>query len=183
MTLEEATDFIRPAVAGRTGDWADLGAGSGTFTAALARLLGTDHTVTAMERDAAALRDLQHLAGTHPGIRVLTGDLADASSLDALDAHSHAGVLFGNVLHYFADPLPLLRAARTRLRPGGAVVVLEYDGARANPWVPYPVSLGRLRELARDAELGEPDVVSETTSRYQGTLYCAVLSTTSYQSR
>jgi hypothetical protein len=25
------------------------------------------------------------------------------------------------------------------------------------------------------AQLGEPDVVSETTSRYHGTLYCAVL--------
>jgi hypothetical protein len=78
-------------------------------------------------------------------------------------------VLFGNVLHYFADPLPLLRAARTKLKADGAVVVLEYEGARANPWVPHPVSLRRLGELAHAAQLGEPDVVSErrrvTTAR------------------
>jgi hypothetical protein len=37
------------------------------------------------------------------------------------------------------------------------------------------VSLRRLGELADAAGLGACDVVAETTSRYQGTLYCAVL--------
>jgi hypothetical protein len=62
-----------------------------------------------------------------------------------------------------------------KLRADGAVVVLEYEGARANPWVPHPVALRRLRELADAAQFGEGDVVAETTSRYHGTLYCAVL--------
>jgi hypothetical protein len=39
----------------------------------------------------------------------------------------------------------------------------------------HPVPLRRLGELADAAQFGEPDVVSETTSRYHGTLYCAVL--------
>jgi SAM-dependent methyltransferase len=180
MTLDEATDFIRPAVAGRAGDWMDLGAGSGTFTAALARLLGAPHTVTAVERDTAALKQLQQLAATSSAttstIRVIDADLADPTSFDAILEGSQAGVLFGNVLHYFADPLPLLRAARTRLNASGVVTVLEYEGARANAWVPHPLPLRRLRELADAAQLEAPDVVSETTSRYQGTLYCAVLS-------
>jgi hypothetical protein len=43
LTADEAISFIRPAVAGRSGDWADLGAGTGTFTAALAAILGAPH--------------------------------------------------------------------------------------------------------------------------------------------
>jgi hypothetical protein len=88
---------------------------------------------------------------------------------------SLTAVLLGNVLHFFADPLPLLRSARTKLKADGAVVVLEYEGARANPWVPPPVPLRRLRELADASQLGEPDVAAEMTSRYEGRLYCAVL--------
>jgi hypothetical protein len=41
--------------------------------------------------------------------------------------------VLGNVLHYFADPLRLLRTGRAKLRADDAVVVLEYEGARANP--------------------------------------------------
>jgi SAM-dependent methyltransferase len=179
MTHEEATDFIRPAVIGRDGDWADLGAGAGTFTAALATLLGAPHTVTAVERDRNALPELQRLAASLPrtaaAVNVVAADLADPTSLDTIMPEGQAGVLFGNVLHYFADPLPLLRSARTKLTPEGVVAVVEYEGARPNAWVPHPMSLRRLGELADAAGLGPPDVVSETTSRYHGTLYCAVL--------
>lgn len=179
MTHDEASDFIRPAVANHHGDWADLGAGTGMFTAALAQLLGAPYSVTALERDVASLAELRRLATSLPGtaavMHVLAADLADPAALDAIAPGSLTGVLFGNVLHYFADPLPLLRTARTKLRRDGALVVLEYEGARANPWVPHPVSLHRLGELADAAGLDSCDVVSQTTSRYQGTLYCAVL--------
>jgi predicted RNA methylase len=60
MTPDEAIAFIRPA-AGRSGDWADLGAGSGTFTAALAGILGAPHTVAAVERDRKALAEAARL--------------------------------------------------------------------------------------------------------------------------
>jgi acyl carrier protein phosphodiesterase len=66
-----------------------------------------------------ALKELQHIASSLPrtaaSIRVIAADLAEPTSLDAIPPESQAGVLFGNVLHYFADPLPLLRAARTKL--------------------------------------------------------------------
>jgi SAM-dependent methyltransferase len=179
MTRDEAIAFIRPAVSAYPGDWADVGAGSGTFTAALADLLGSAHTVTAIERDPRALHDLRALARDLPGesatVNVMEADLEEPAALVLLQPESLAGVLFGNVLHYFADPLPLVRNAAAKLRPGGAVVVLEYEGARVNAWVPHPLSLSRLAQLAEAAGLDKPGVVSETTSRYQGTLYCAVL--------
>jgi SAM-dependent methyltransferase len=181
MTRDEATSFIRPAVRNHPGDWADLGAGSGTFTAALAHLLGSAKTVTTVERDPRRLHELRTLANHLPAaaatVNVIDADLERPGALASLQPDSLAGVLFGNVLHYFADPLPLIRNAATKLRPGGAIVVLEYEGARANPWVPYPLSLSRLAQLAEAAGLDTPDVVTETTSRYHGTLYCAVLRT------
>jgi SAM-dependent methyltransferase len=138
--------------------------------------------VTAVDRDARHVRGLATLSASLPPgattIRALLADLADPSALEPIAPGSQAGVLFGNVLHYFADPLPLLRAAATRLRPDGALVVLEYEGARANPWVPHPVSLRRLGELAEAAGLAAPDIVAERKSRYHGTLYCAVLAAT-----
>jgi SAM-dependent methyltransferase len=179
MTPAEATALIRPAVAGRIGDWADLGAGAGTFTAALAGLLGAPHSVTAVERDVAALAQLRQLATSLPRtaatIRVVATDLAGPTSLDAFADGSLSGVLFGNVLHYFADPLPLLRAAARKLRRDGVVTVLEYENARPNPWVPHPLSQARLGELAEAAGLATPDVVAERASRWQGKMYCAVM--------
>ncbi|HUF64736.1 MAG TPA: class I SAM-dependent methyltransferase, partial [Gemmatimonadaceae bacterium] len=80
MTRDEAIDLIRPAVAGHDGDWADLGAGAGTFTAALAELLGARHTVTAVDRDATSLAQLRAVATGLPDmaarVRVLAADLA-----------------------------------------------------------------------------------------------------------
>ena len=53
MNVRDAVQLIAPAVPAG-GRWADLGAGRGTFTAALARLLGPGGTVYAIERDATA---------------------------------------------------------------------------------------------------------------------------------
>ena len=39
------------------------------------------------------------------------------------------------------------------LRPGGRVVLVEYDHRRANPWVPYPIGIAKLPALAKAAQL------------------------------
>ena len=58
MDLEHATRLIAAAIVPQGGTWADLGAGRGTFTRALARLLGAEGRVVAVERDPAAVRAL-----------------------------------------------------------------------------------------------------------------------------
>jgi SAM-dependent methyltransferase len=180
MTTAEAVDFIRPAVPAGPSFWADLGAGSGVFTEALALLLGRGGRVVAVERDLAALRDLERLADhARPdaaAVTVARGDLGRLGSIPALADVMLGGALLGNVLHFFADPSRLLAATAQLLEPDGRIVVVEYGGAARNRWVPHPVPPEALVRLAREQGLAEPRVVAERPSRYQrGALYCAVI--------
>ena len=60
MDLTEAVELLEDAVAtSRAAEWADFGAGEGTFTLALARLLGPGAHVIAVDHDRAALRELE----------------------------------------------------------------------------------------------------------------------------
>ena len=181
MTTAEAVDFIRPAVPiGGPSVWADLGAGSGVFAEALALLLGPQARVVAVERDPAALRELDRLATDPPPhaatVTVVRGDLDRLGSIPAVADVMLRGALLGNVLHFFADPARLLQSTARLLEPDGRIVVVEYGGATRNRWVPHPVPLDALARLAREQGLAEPRVVAERPSRYQrGALYCAVL--------
>ena len=58
MNARDARALIAPAVDGPGGIWADLGAGTGTFTRALAGLLGPDCTIYAVDRDPHSVAEL-----------------------------------------------------------------------------------------------------------------------------
>jgi hypothetical protein len=61
MEIQEAVDLLRDAVGDSNGIWADLGAGTGTFTLALAELLGGGSTIYAVDADANAVHALGEL--------------------------------------------------------------------------------------------------------------------------
>ena len=169
MRVDEAAALIRPAVANPGGVWADLGAGTGTFSRALATLLGPDGTVYAVDRDRRALATLGTPAGAAavlPVVADFTGPLA----LPALD-----GLLLANALHFVGgDQAAVLGQVAALLRPGGVLVLVEYDRRAASRWVPYPVSRARFTEMAAAAGLSEPTAVGERPSAYGGVLYAAV---------
>jgi SAM-dependent methyltransferase len=180
VTFDEAVALIAPAV-GASGarTWADLGAGSGTFTEALAHLLGPEGQVLAVERDPRALAQLRQLARRSAPesapITALAGDLLELDSLPQVNARRLDGILFANVLHFFADPSPLLMWGYEHLQPNGRIVVVEYGGVSPSRWVPYPVSIRELGALARTVGLSPPSVVAEKRSQFRGMLSCAVL--------
>jgi len=60
MKIDDAQALIAGAVPRRAGVWADLGAGDGTFTQALARLLEPGSRIYAVDRDRAALAALEN---------------------------------------------------------------------------------------------------------------------------
>ena len=176
MTQDEAVALIGGAVARKGGTWADLGAGSGTFTRALASLLGERGVVHAVDRDASALRELESLAQRPrpraARIRTLMGDLTTDLGLRDLD-----GVVMANALHFvsYARQAAALANVRHMVKRGGTIVVVEYDRRAANRWVPYPVSLALLGRIAREAGLSEPVLLATRPSRYSGTIYAASL--------
>ncbi|MGH7506495.1 MAG: class I SAM-dependent methyltransferase [Longimicrobiales bacterium] len=176
MDRESAIAFLLPAVSDAAGTWADFGAGRGTFTEALAAILGVDGRIVAVERDRRALASLERLRDRRvsgAAIEVAAGDFLKLDEIAELRDVVLDGALFANALHYVPEPERVLTSVAQLVRPGGRIVVIEYDRARSNRWVPYPLPVDRLRDVAMKAGLGAPHVVSRRPSAYQGAMYCA----------
>jgi ubiquinone/menaquinone biosynthesis C-methylase UbiE len=172
----EAEILLERAVAGRSGAWVDLGAGDGTFTRALARGLGSGSRVIAVDRDSRALARLNRLARAE-GLRVTTlvADFTRPFEWPDLGAERLDGMLFANSLHYVREPATVLERLVRVQRPGGRVVIVEYDRRRANRWVPYPIDSDTLPAIARAAGLADPIVTARAPSAFGGELYVAVM--------
>ena len=163
-----APDAARPPT------WADIGAGEGAFTLALADLLGPGATIVAVDRDADALREnARRIAERFPSTTLVTrvADLTGPLELPVLD-----GLVAANSLHFVARErqVEAIRGLATHLRPGGAFVVVEYDADRGNPWVPNPFSAGSWDALAIAAGLTDPRPIGRVPSRFLGAIYAAV---------
>jgi ubiquinone/menaquinone biosynthesis C-methylase UbiE len=174
MTVLEATNLIRAGVGNAAGQtWADLGAGDGTFTRALARLVGEQGRVIALDHDDVAIRELRRISRETPAPRldVIQGDVRKLE----LPGMQLDGALFANVLHFIEDPAAALARVRTYLRPQARVLVVEYEQRARSRWVPYPLPLHRLAEVASEAGFATPVEVGRRKSRYQGELFCAAL--------
>ncbi len=169
MTHQEAVRLLQNVpTPGET--WADLGAGSGTFTHALSELLGPDGRVLAVDRNASALRQIGAASPGAAVIETLHADLAEALGLPPLD-----GLLLANSLHFVRQQVPVLRHLAGFLKPGGKVLVLEYDTPRASPWNPYPLPFARLAQVVAASGLGELRELSRRPSAFGGReLYLAV---------
>jgi ubiquinone/menaquinone biosynthesis C-methylase UbiE len=171
----DAIALIRAAVPKQGGMWADLGAGSGMFSRALAALLGPTGTVYAVDSNPGALRELDRTAAARASgavVRTIIGDFTRPLDLPPLD-----GVLVANALHYvpYADQPAVVRRIVSLLTESAPMVVVEYDRRHANRWVPYPITPAALTALARDAGLSTPTIVATRPSRYSGTMYSAVV--------
>jgi SAM-dependent methyltransferase len=168
----DALGLLRAAVPAADGQvWADLGAGVGVFTRALAALVGASGHVYAVDADGRAVRALRAWAAEMsggPAVTVLQADVTGPLGLPPLD-----GVLLANVLHFVRDAEAVLPRIAAGLRPGGRLVLIEYEGRRPSPWVPYPVPAARFRELAAAAGLTPPEVVATRPSAFGGEMYVA----------
>jgi SAM-dependent methyltransferase len=158
--------------AGAGGVWADLGSGRGAFTLALAELLGPGGVIYSVDRDAAALRDQERaMRARFPdtAVHYRVADFTRPLPLPRLD-----GVVLANALHFVPAPEPAIEQLREYLRPGGRVVLVEYDAEHGNPWVPHPISRRRWTELARASGLVGARPLAGRPSRFLGEIYSAI---------
>lgn len=161
------------------GTWADIGAGNGAFTLALADLLGPGGRIVAVDRDAGALRENARLVATRfPEVTVqaLVADLTRPLELPELD-----GLVAANSLHYVPRDrqVAVVAALAGHLRPGGRFVVVEYDADRGNPWVPHPFSYPSWERLSAAAGLAGTQQLGRVPSRFLDAIYSAVSRRTS----
>jgi len=171
MNSSDARALLSSAIAlpHRRGNWADLGAGDGTFTRALVEILDAESRIYAVDRDREALDALRVAFRDRPNVVPV---LADFSRGVQLPAALH-GILFANSLHYLQAPGDAVSRIAELLEPDGQLVVIEYDRRGPNQWVPYPIPLDAIEELFTSAGFSPPVITAKQPSRYGGDLYVA----------
>lgn len=179
MKISDAVELIRDAVGGGAGVWADLGAGTGTFTRALSKVLGAGSAVYAVDEDASAMRALRELeTRSSHDVQVIAVHADFTRPLElprtARRQVQLDGILLANALHFAPDAERVLSALVQHLRPGGRAVVVEYDRRDASQWVPFPIPASRWPSLAESAGLIEPAITATRPSSYAGILYAGV---------
>jgi SAM-dependent methyltransferase len=170
VKTSEAVALIEAAVPRATVTWADIGAGDGTFTRALAQLLGPGARIYAVDRDARALASLRRWAA-RDGANVVPVDADFTWPLELPEPLD--GLLVANALHFVRDADVVLAQLAALVRPGGRVVIVEYDRRAASQWVPFPISTDRLPALVASAGLSAPTITARRPSAFGGMLYVA----------
>jgi ubiquinone/menaquinone biosynthesis C-methylase UbiE len=174
MNVHDAAALIAEAIPKRDSTWADLGAGEGTFTRALAELLGPNCRIYAVDRDARAVAALERWVATaKANVIPVSADFTRPFELPALAEPQLDGMLFANSLHFVRNADVVLARLATWVRPAGRVAFVEYDRRGPNRWVPYPIPVARLAVLAAWAGLSTPIITARRPSAYGGDLYVA----------
>ena len=172
MEHHDHVNLIRPAVLVPGGTWADLGAGSGAFTLALRELLGAGASLYAVDRDKARLGELERAwrmrFGDATDLHLLQADFTRSLDLPGLD-----GLLMANSLHFHQDKVSVLRQVGTLLKPGGRLLVVEYNVDVGNVWVPYPFSFEKFQVLASQAGFSPPRLLATHPSSFLRGFYAA----------
>jgi ubiquinone/menaquinone biosynthesis C-methylase UbiE len=165
--------LLAPGVTqGEGGAWADLGAGTGAFTLALADLIGPHGVIHAIDRDRAALAELRTAfvsAVPQAELRAQTADFTRRLDLADLD-----GVVMANSLHFVEDKGAVLTLVRDYLKHGGRLLLVEYDSDRGNPWVPHPLTFETWRQLANETGFVETRKLATVPSRFLNRIYSAL---------
>ncbi len=176
MNHTDHVGLIRAGVLRPGGVWADLGAGAGAFTLALADLLGPGAEIYAVDQDPNVL---QTQAGPMAGrfsqtiVYYVTADFTQPLNLPLLD-----GVVMANALHF--QPVnrqeAVVRQVKSYLRPGGRLILVEYNTDQGNTWVPYPLSYPTWENLAQRAGFSQTRRLAAVPSRFWREIYAAVSS-------
>lgn len=173
MTPEEAISLIKEAVpeSDKPQRWADLGCGNGVFTNALANLLPEGSYIYAVDN---TLQHLPTVMGNHGvGVEFIKADFEKAAfNFSDLD-----GILMANSLHYCKDKRSVLQKLDEYLSADKRFLIVEYDTAIANQWVPYPVDFAGLKDLFAQFDTREIRKIAERRFIFgQGNLYTAIIS-------
>lgn len=175
MKARDAVDLIVEAIPRHGGTWADLGAGDGTFTRALAELVGPKSRIYAVDRDSGAVAALERWAREKAAnVTPVMADFTLPFELPDLGDNKLDGMLFANALHFVRDAGAVLARLAAWLKPDGRLVLVEYDHRAASRWVPYPIPATRLPALATSAGLSTPVITATRPSAFGGDLYVAV---------
>ena len=110
----------------------DVGCGTGAITRGIAEAVGSGGRVVGIDVNPGLIEEARQTHGGVPGLTFAVGDVHRMPYRDAFDI-----VTAARVLQWLADPAGALRAMVGAARPGGRVVVLDYNHERI-AWTPEP---------------------------------------------
>jgi ubiquinone/menaquinone biosynthesis C-methylase UbiE len=136
----EASEVARLLTVHNGATVADIGAGNGKFTVALAGRLGRDGRVIATELGRPALLTLWKGVerGGAGNVSVVEGTAVDTN----LPAESCDAILVRRTYHHFMRPAKMAASLFRTLRPGGQLIMIEQPLV---PLRPVPASLPAVR--------------------------------------
>jgi ubiquinone/menaquinone biosynthesis C-methylase UbiE len=120
---------------------ADVGAGDGTFAVALARRVGPLGQVYAIELDDARLADIRQATtdARLSNIMVIAGAVSRTNLPDAC-----CDALFSRVVyHHLTDPVAINVDIFRALRPGGRLVIIDFEPGGILNWISRPETAER----------------------------------------
>ena len=120
---------------------ADLGAGDGTFSVALARRVGPSGHVYATELDTERLADIRRAAteARLSNVTVIEGAVSRTNLPEAC-----CDALFSRmVYHHLTDPAAINADIFRALRPGGRLVIIDFEPGGIMDWIGRPETADR----------------------------------------
>lgn len=171
MEHPDHVKLLRNGIPQQGGVWADFGSGSGAFTLALRDLVGADAELYSIDQDGRRLKEqARAFAQMFPrtNIHFIHANLSHALALPPLD-----GAIMANVLHFFRNQKEILEHVRGFLKPGGTLLVVEYNDDRGNQWVPHPMRFETFRSLAERAGFKDVRLLATYPSRFLHEIYAA----------
>jgi ubiquinone/menaquinone biosynthesis C-methylase UbiE len=172
MNHQDHMNLLRAGIPPGGGTWADLGSGTGAFTLALADLLDGAGEIYSIDRDAGALREQERtMRARFPRavVHYLTADLTAPLDTPALD-----GAIIANALHFMRDKSRVVQSIKSRLRPNGRLILVEYNVDQGNMWVPYPLAYPTWQALAQQCGFVQTKQLATVPSRFLGQIYSAL---------
>jgi len=164
--------LLRKGIPGPGGVWADLGSGGGAFTLALADLIGPTGEIYSVDKDGGVLQQQEKAMQIYfpsATVHFIVADFTRKLDLPALD-----GIVMANSLHFVRKKEPVLQLVRSYLRPGGRLLLVEYNADRGNMWVPFPLSYETWEGLAGQNGFAQTQLLARVPSRFFGEIYSAL---------
>jgi ubiquinone/menaquinone biosynthesis C-methylase UbiE len=172
MNHEDHVNLLRKGVPGPGGVWADFGSGRGAFTLALAELIGPTGVIYSVDKDRRALRQQEKsMRGRFPEVTHHTriADFTKFLQLPELD-----GIVMANALHFVRHKETTVKLMLNYLKPGGRLLLVEYNTDRGNYWVPHPLSYLAWARLAQKSGFARSELLAVRPSRFLGEIFSAV---------
>ena len=172
MDHRDHVRLLKKGIPKAGGIWADFGSGRGSFTLALAELLGPTATIYSVDRDGRALRRQdKQVQNQFPEISIhyLQADFTKPVNIPSLD-----GLVVANALHFLREKEKTIKLLKGYLKPSGQFLVVEYNRDQGNSWVPFPFSYQSWTKLAGQAGFEHTEYLQTVPSSFMGEIYAAV---------